>query len=76
MITSRLTSKAQTTVPQAVRKALRLQAGDELVYRIEGDRVILSKSLPRSPVGQGEEDPFALFDEWSSEADRRAYRDL
>ncbi len=29
MITSRLTSKAQTTIPQAVRKALGLQPGVE-----------------------------------------------
>jgi antitoxin PrlF len=31
MITSRLTSKAQTTIPQAVRAALKLRGGDELV---------------------------------------------
>ena len=30
MITSRLTSKAQTTIPQPVRAALNLQDGDEL----------------------------------------------
>jgi len=71
MITSRLTSKAQTTIPQPVRVALRLEAGDELAYVIEGDRVVLTKAQP-APV----EDPFGTFGEWHSAADRRAYGDL
>jgi antitoxin PrlF len=71
MITSKLTSKAQTTIPAPVRTALRLKAGDELVYSVEGDRVILTKG-DRGPG----DDPFATFDEWSSEADQRAYGKL
>ncbi|HZU90001.1 MAG TPA: type II toxin-antitoxin system PrlF family antitoxin [Stellaceae bacterium] len=34
IITSKLTSKAQTTIPAPVRAALRLKAGDEVVYTI------------------------------------------
>ena len=71
MITSKLTSKAQTTIPQAVRTALRLREGDELAYVIENGRVILSRA-----GGEGSDDPFATFGEWDSEADRRAYADL
>jgi len=71
MITSKLTSKAQTTIPLPVRHALRLAEGDEIAYQIEGDRVVLTK-VRHGPV----EDPFAVFDEWSSEADIRAYGDL
>jgi antitoxin PrlF len=71
MITSKLTSKAQTTIPAPVRTALRLTPGDELIYSVEGDRVILTKG-DRGAV----DDPFATFDEWSSEADRRAYGNL
>ena len=71
MITSKLTSKAQTTIPLPVRNALRLVEGDEIVYSIEGDRVVLSKAS-RAPI----DDPFATFSEWSSEADQRAYGDL
>jgi antitoxin PrlF len=71
MITSKLTSKAQTTIPLAVRHALRLAEGDEIAYQIEGDRVVLTKAR-YGPV----EDPFAVFDEWSSEADIRAYGNL
>ncbi len=68
MITSKLTSKAQTTIPQAVRAALRLTEGDELAYEIDGGRVILTKAAIR-----GGEDPFGTFSEWDSAADRKAY---
>lgn len=70
MITSKITSKAQTTIPQAVRAALRVKAGDEIAYTIEGDRVILTRAA--APV----DDSFASFAEWSSENDRRAYGEL
>ena len=71
MITSRLTSKAQTTIPQPVRKALRLAHGDEIAYTIERDRVILTKANRAIA-----DDPFATFDEWESDNDRRAYAKL
>ena len=70
MIKSRLTSKAQTTIPLPVRTALRLEKGDELAYRIEGDYAIVTKA------DKGADDPFATFHEWSSEADRLGYADL
>jgi len=71
MITSKLTSKAQTTIPLPVRNALRLLAGDKLASAIEGDRVIVTK-VHKAPV----EDPFATFGEWSSDADRTGYAEL
>jgi antitoxin PrlF len=71
MITSKLTSKAQTTIPQPVRTALRLKAGDDLAYVIEGNRVLLAKASPE-PV----DDPFRTFGEWDSPADTKAYADL
>lgn len=71
MITSKLTSKAQTTIPQPVREALRVREGDELAYRIERGRVILTKASPAAA-----DDPFATFGEWSSENDAKAYADL
>lgn len=72
MITSKLTTKAQTTIPQPVRTALRVRAGDDLAYQIDGDRVILTRA---SRTG-GVDDPFLTFDEWGSEADRKAYGKL
>ena len=72
MIKSRLTSKAQTTIPQPVRNALNLREGDEIAYQIDAGRVILTKAA--SFVGV--EDPFAVFDEWNAEADREGYAKL
>jgi antitoxin PrlF len=72
MITSRLTTKAQTTIPQPVRMALGLRAGDEIAYVIEAGQVILKRFEGRGD----DDDPFATFHEWSSEADVEAYRKL
>jgi len=72
MITSKLTTKAQTTIPQPVRVALHLQPGDELMYEIDDQRVIITKA---SRSGK-RDDPFRAFSEWASEADTRAYGDL
>jgi len=72
MITSKMTSKAQTTIPQAVRMALNLKPGDEIAYKIEDGRVILM----RTETSVQGDDPFATFSEWDSEADRNAYANL
>jgi antitoxin PrlF len=71
MITSKLTSKAQTTIPQAVRAALDLKQGDEIAYAIEDRRVVMTKA-----AATGGDDPFATFSEWAGEADQRAYAKL
>ena len=71
MITSKLTSKAQTTIPQPVRAALHLKEGDEIAYVIQGETVVLTRAA-KDQV----EDPFGTFTEWDSEADRRAYAEL
>jgi antitoxin PrlF len=71
MITSKVTSKAQTTIPLSVRNALRLKEGDELAYRIDGENVILTK-YARAPA----DDPFRTFGEWAAEADQEAYGSL
>lgn len=71
MITSKLTAKAQTTIPQPIRAALNLKVGDEIVYEIDRGRVILTKAQ-LEPI----DDPFAVFSEWDSDADRTAYAGL
>jgi antitoxin PrlF len=72
MITSKLTTKAQTTIPRPVRAALRLKAGDELIYTIGDKRVTLTKASRNRKTG----DPFHSFNEWNSEADTKAYGKL
>lgn len=71
MIISKLTSKAQTTIPQPVRTALHLKEGDAIAYQIEGDRVVITRAS-----AEAAEDPFATFSEWASDADQRAYGNL
>jgi antitoxin PrlF len=68
MITSKLKSKAQTTI---VRAALHLREGDELAHIIEKGRVILMKAQAE-PI----KDPFGALAEWNSDADRTAYAKL
>jgi len=68
VITSKLTSKAQTTIPQPIRAALRLREGDELVYEIQGDG---SSSPRRSRSGRRR--PVQDVQRVDSAADRKAY---
>lgn len=72
MITSKLSSKAQTTIPQPIRAALHLRDGDELLYQIDGARVILTKAQKLIDA----DDPFGTFGEWNSAADKKAYGNL
>ena len=58
MIVSKLTSKAQTTIPRPIRAALGLRPGDELSYEIVGGRVMLAK-VQR---GTATDDPFRTFE--------------
>jgi len=71
MISSKITSKAQTTVPRAVRAALRLGVGDTIIYTIDSDQVVMSKAVAPSA-----DSPTAAYDEWNSDNDRRAYDKL
>jgi len=77
MITSKLTSKAQTTIPQAVRNALGVSAGDEIAYVIAEGHVLLTKAAPPKPRrGAPFDDPFATFREWDTPEDDEAFADL
>ncbi len=72
MIQSRITSKAQTTIPRAVRAALGVKEGDLLDYEIEDGKVILRRAKPSADPF---ENPFATFTEWADELDS-VYDDL
>ena len=41
---AKMTSKGQVTVPKAVRDALGITEGDEVVFRVEGDRAVLART--------------------------------
>ena len=72
MITSKLTSKAQTTIPRAIRRALKLEPGDQIAYEIGNDQVILTRAeMPGSLDGR-----LKAFEEWRGREDEEAYADL
>lgn len=41
---AKVTSKGQVTVPKVVRDALGIAAGDEVVFRVEGNRAVLART--------------------------------
>jgi AbrB family looped-hinge helix DNA binding protein len=43
-VSARLSSKGQVTVPRTVREALSLEKGDRLVFRVEGEHAVLSRT--------------------------------
>ncbi|WP_298281638.1 AbrB/MazE/SpoVT family DNA-binding domain-containing protein [Acidocella sp.] len=71
MITSKMTAKAQTTIPQAVRRHLGVAEGDLLGFILDGERVLLVKPVVKMPGG-----PVSISGEWESEADQRAFYGL
>ena len=72
--TSKLTSKYQATIPEPVRRALHLKAGDAIAFDIENRHVLVRKARPLDLVfAQAVE---GTLNEWQSAADEEAYRDL
>mgnify|MGYP006310738797 CR=1 FL=1 len=74
MKTSRISSKGQVTIPAEVRKALDLEAGDLIVYEMDGDVVKLKKM-------ESFDAAFHLavsetLEEWNSDEDEEAFGDL
>ena len=75
LISSRLTSKFQVTVPKAVRETLCLTAKDQIIYEIlEDNTVIVRKAVPFDKAYLKGLDQ--SLDEWNSEKDEKAYKNL
>ncbi len=72
---AKITSKGQTTIPQDIRAALHIGAGDLIAWEIAEDgtaRVRRVQPLDIEYLRAVE----GTLSEWSGEADEEAYRDL
>jgi len=71
---SKLTKKYQATVPEAVRKKLKLNAGDVIAFEIDNDIIKLRKATPIDIEFTTALVP--TLSEWESQNDEEAYNDL
>jgi len=44
-VSAKVTSKGQVTVPMVVREALGINEGDEILFRVEGDRAVMARTV-------------------------------
>lgn len=74
MLSSKLSSKSQITLPRQLREKLGLKAGDRVVYVLKGSKVVMRKA---SPIDTAYLDAVAsTLTEWNSPEDNEAFRDL
>lgn len=75
VITSKLTTKSQATIPGKIRKYLNLKPGDSVAFEVgENNKVTIRKATPIDY-----EFAHALegtLSEWTSKNDEEAYSDL
>ena len=74
METSRVTSKGQTTIPAAIRKAAKITSGDLLMFTTDGKQVTIRKI--ELPTDEYLDSVSETLSEWSSPEDEEAWRDL
>ena len=43
-VSARVSSRGQITIPRAVREALSIREGDEVLFRVEGQRAMMARS--------------------------------
>ncbi|MCY3647033.1 MAG: AbrB/MazE/SpoVT family DNA-binding domain-containing protein [Chloroflexi bacterium] len=43
-VAARVSSKGQITIPRAVREALGIEEGDEVLFRLEGQRAVMART--------------------------------
>jgi AbrB family looped-hinge helix DNA binding protein len=67
---SKVSARSRTVIPREVREQLKLKPGDTLRYRMTDDGILLDK------VTEAGDSRFAVFWEWASEADEKAYGGL
>ena len=51
-VAARVSSRGQVTIPKAVRDALAIEEGDEVIFRVEGHHAVIART-PDSPGARG-----------------------
>lgn len=74
MHTSKISSKAQITLPRKVREVLGAKTGDMIIYEVEGNVVRLKRLEPFDAAFHRALS--STLDEWATEEDEEAFRDL
>jgi bifunctional DNA-binding transcriptional regulator/antitoxin component of YhaV-PrlF toxin-antitoxin module len=74
LVSSRLSTQSQVTLPKAVREAIGAEPGDVIGYEIRGNVVTIRRLQPfdavyHASVSEG-------LEEWASVEDDAAFRDL
>jgi AbrB family looped-hinge helix DNA binding protein len=73
-MTSKITSKGQTTLPKEIRDKLGVHSGDTLVYEVEGNAVRVRKAEPFDLAWHRVISP--TLAEWDSVNDHENFDDL
>jgi AbrB family looped-hinge helix DNA binding protein len=60
-VTTKISTKGQVVLPQAIRRKMNLRAGDQLEARIEGERIVLIPKKKRSGKGRIIKDPLTGY---------------
>jgi AbrB family looped-hinge helix DNA binding protein len=74
MITARISSKGQSTIPAEIRRKLAVRPGDSIGFVIDGERVTLQKVQPLDAAFLRL--ATEAFSEWNSPEADEAFRDL
>ena len=71
---ARITAQGRMTIPKRVRETANLNAGDLLLFDVRGDHLVVRKL----PVAEDAHlrSLCRTLEEWSSEEDEAAWRDL
>jgi len=76
MLTSKVTTKGQVTLPRELRERLSIQAGDTLAYEVDSNGAVMVRKIAPFDREWHAALSATLADEWNSPEDDEAFRDL
>lgn len=76
IVTSKLTTKCQATIPEKIRGILDLHPGDSVVFEVKEDQKVYIHKASPVDLEFAKALEGTLSSEWLSENDEEAYGDL